>query len=162
MPTKVLRITTRKTPCGEGSKTWDHFQVFFKFLEISWKLLAITLGIRGEKPFSRGFLCGLGFSGNFCSSLQIFPDQMFAVKGVPLLRTFSPGSANLDKGERGENRRRGTYLVVVFHNYVTWTISQSKIGADKAITADQHIVRCTCLLLAVRFWETRKHYWSRY
>ncbi len=23
MPTKILRITTRKTPCGEGSKTWD-------------------------------------------------------------------------------------------------------------------------------------------
>ena len=27
MPTKVLRITTRKTPCGEGSKTWDKFQM---------------------------------------------------------------------------------------------------------------------------------------
>ncbi|XP_033031358.1 40S ribosomal protein S20-like [Trachypithecus francoisi] len=27
MPTKTLRITTRKTPCGEGSKTWDHFQM---------------------------------------------------------------------------------------------------------------------------------------
>ncbi|VDN57658.1 unnamed protein product [Dracunculus medinensis] len=27
MPTKILRITTRKTPCGEGSKTWDHFQM---------------------------------------------------------------------------------------------------------------------------------------
>nr|CAD2175045.1 unnamed protein product [Meloidogyne enterolobii] len=26
MPTEVLRITTVKTPCGEGSKTWDHFQ----------------------------------------------------------------------------------------------------------------------------------------
>ena len=25
IPTKTLRITTRKTPCGEGSKTWDHF-----------------------------------------------------------------------------------------------------------------------------------------
>ena len=23
IPTKTLRITTRKTPCGEGSKTWD-------------------------------------------------------------------------------------------------------------------------------------------
>ena len=29
MPTKTLRITTRKTPCGEGSKTWDRFQVGF-------------------------------------------------------------------------------------------------------------------------------------
>uniref|UniRef100_A0A8C6W6H1 Small ribosomal subunit protein uS10 n=1 Tax=Nannospalax galili TaxID=1026970 RepID=A0A8C6W6H1_NANGA len=27
MPTKTLRITTRKTPCGEGSKTWDPFQM---------------------------------------------------------------------------------------------------------------------------------------
>jgi small subunit ribosomal protein S20e len=27
MPTNTLRITTRKTPCGEGSKTWDHFEM---------------------------------------------------------------------------------------------------------------------------------------
>uniref|UniRef100_A0A8C6QPW7 Small ribosomal subunit protein uS10 domain-containing protein n=1 Tax=Nannospalax galili TaxID=1026970 RepID=A0A8C6QPW7_NANGA len=27
MPTKTLRITIRRTPCGEGSKTWDHFQM---------------------------------------------------------------------------------------------------------------------------------------
>ncbi|KAJ1678806.1 40S ribosomal protein S20 [Spiromyces aspiralis] len=27
MPTKVLTITTRKTPCGEGSKTWDRFEM---------------------------------------------------------------------------------------------------------------------------------------
>ncbi|XP_006896489.1 PREDICTED: heterogeneous nuclear ribonucleoprotein L-like [Elephantulus edwardii] len=27
MPPKTLRITTRKTPCGEDSKTWDRFQV---------------------------------------------------------------------------------------------------------------------------------------
>ena len=27
MPTKPLRITTRKTPCGEGSKTWGRFQL---------------------------------------------------------------------------------------------------------------------------------------
>ena len=27
MPRKILRITTRKTPCGEGSKTWDRFQM---------------------------------------------------------------------------------------------------------------------------------------
>ncbi|XP_070313477.1 small ribosomal subunit protein uS10-like, partial [Odocoileus virginianus] len=27
MPAKTLRITTRKTPCGEGSKTWDRFQI---------------------------------------------------------------------------------------------------------------------------------------
>lgn len=33
MPTKILRITTRKTPCGEGSKTWDRFQVSFSILQ---------------------------------------------------------------------------------------------------------------------------------
>ncbi|XP_058809516.1 small ribosomal subunit protein uS10-like [Phymastichus coffea] len=27
IPTKILRITTRKTPCGEGSKTFDRFQM---------------------------------------------------------------------------------------------------------------------------------------
>merc|ERR1711902_54763 len=27
MPTKTLRITTRKTPNGEGSKTWARFQM---------------------------------------------------------------------------------------------------------------------------------------
>lgn len=27
MPTKVLKITTRKTPNGEGSKTWDAFEM---------------------------------------------------------------------------------------------------------------------------------------
>jgi small subunit ribosomal protein S20e len=27
MPTKTLHITTRKTPNGEGSKTWDRFEM---------------------------------------------------------------------------------------------------------------------------------------
>ncbi|XP_050667926.1 40S ribosomal protein S20-like [Leptidea sinapis] len=27
MPTKIFRITTRKTPSDEGSKTWDRFQM---------------------------------------------------------------------------------------------------------------------------------------
>ena len=27
MPTKNLKITTRKTPCGEGSKTWDRYSM---------------------------------------------------------------------------------------------------------------------------------------
>ena len=32
IPTKVLHITTRKSPCGEGTNTWDRFEmrcVFF-------------------------------------------------------------------------------------------------------------------------------------
>merc|ERR1712080_167016 len=27
LPTKRLHIVTRKTPCGEGSKTWDHLEI---------------------------------------------------------------------------------------------------------------------------------------
>jgi len=27
LPTRVLRITGRKTPCGEGSKTWDRWEM---------------------------------------------------------------------------------------------------------------------------------------
>ncbi|KAI3657791.1 hypothetical protein MP638_000762 [Amoeboaphelidium occidentale] len=27
LPTKFLRITTRKSPCGEGSKTWDRYEM---------------------------------------------------------------------------------------------------------------------------------------
>ncbi|KAI8925534.1 ribosomal protein S10 domain-containing protein [Entophlyctis helioformis] len=27
LPTKILKITTRKTPCGEGSKTWDTYEM---------------------------------------------------------------------------------------------------------------------------------------
>ncbi|KAL5525970.1 RPS20 [Sanghuangporus baumii] len=27
LPTKNLKITTRKSPCGEGSKTWDTFEL---------------------------------------------------------------------------------------------------------------------------------------
>lgn len=27
LPTKKLKVTTRKTPCGEGSKTWDTYEM---------------------------------------------------------------------------------------------------------------------------------------
>lgn len=27
MPTKILRITTRKSPCGEGTNTYDRFEM---------------------------------------------------------------------------------------------------------------------------------------
>lgn len=27
MPTKTLRVTTRKSPCGEGTNTWDTFEM---------------------------------------------------------------------------------------------------------------------------------------
>ena len=27
MPTKILRLTVRKAPCGEGTNTWDRFEM---------------------------------------------------------------------------------------------------------------------------------------
>ena len=27
LPTKVLRITTRKSPCGEGTNSWDRYEM---------------------------------------------------------------------------------------------------------------------------------------
>lgn len=27
LPTKKLRVTTRKSPCGEGTNTWDRFEM---------------------------------------------------------------------------------------------------------------------------------------
>jgi small subunit ribosomal protein S10 len=27
MPTKKMKITTRKTPCGEGTATWDRYEM---------------------------------------------------------------------------------------------------------------------------------------
>ena len=27
LPTKTLRITTRKSPCGEGTNSWDRFEM---------------------------------------------------------------------------------------------------------------------------------------
>lgn len=30
MPTKTLHLTTRKSPCGEGTNTWDRFEVWKK------------------------------------------------------------------------------------------------------------------------------------
>ncbi|KAI3634124.1 hypothetical protein MIR68_007728 [Amoeboaphelidium protococcarum] len=27
MPTKTLRVTTRKSPCGEGTNTWDRYEM---------------------------------------------------------------------------------------------------------------------------------------
>ena len=37
LPTKTLRITTRKTPCGEGSKSWHRYQ-----LRIHKRLIDLT------------------------------------------------------------------------------------------------------------------------
>jgi small subunit ribosomal protein S20e len=37
LPNKHLRICTRRSPCGEGSKTWDNFEmtIFKRYIDIT-------------------------------------------------------------------------------------------------------------------------------
>ena len=73
MPTKCLRITTRKTPCGEGSKTWDKFQLR------SEHLLSMILYQCLGKQFRWGVHCSSPYSNTKCSCTlcgsvqQIYP-----------------------------------------------------------------------------------------
>lgn len=60
MPNKVLYVNTRRTPCGQGSKTWDRFQVIIFYS----KALKIY-----ENPM---FLARWGFtSGSLMSGLLL-------------------------------------------------------------------------------------------
>eukprot|EP01071_Lankesteria_metandrocarpae_P002954 Lankesteria_metandrocarpae@DN2661_c0_g1_i2.p1 len=36
LPVKRLRVTTRKSPCGEGTNTWDHFEmkIYKRFVDL--------------------------------------------------------------------------------------------------------------------------------
>lgn len=34
IPTKVLHITTRKAPCGEGTNTWDRFEMRYAYVSL--------------------------------------------------------------------------------------------------------------------------------
>ena len=45
IPTKTLRITTRKTPCGEGSKTWDRYVRGFHFSSEGFKTWDRYVGV---------------------------------------------------------------------------------------------------------------------
>lgn len=62
MPTKVLRITCRKTPCGEGSKTWDRYEMrihkrvidLFATAEIVKKFTAVRLDPSVDIEFTLG------------------------------------------------------------------------------------------------------------
>lgn len=52
LPTKNLKITTRKTPCGEGSKTWDLYE-----MRIHKRLIEYVPSIPRLPPYlSRGLL----------------------------------------------------------------------------------------------------------
>lgn len=59
LPTKELRIHTRKTPCGEGSKTWDRFT-----MRIHKRLVDLTAAAEAVKEIT---------------SISIEPDVMVEV-----------------------------------------------------------------------------------
>lgn len=43
LPNKHLRICTRKSPCGEGTKTWDNFEmtIFKRYIDLECTLAQI-------------------------------------------------------------------------------------------------------------------------
>lgn len=51
LPTKTLKITTRKTPCGEGSKTWDCYE-----MRIHKRLIEYAIPLPGCKWRNHLFL----------------------------------------------------------------------------------------------------------
>ncbi len=48
LPTKKLKVPTRKTPCGEGSISWDHYQ-----LRIHKRLIDISASDRIMRSLMR-------------------------------------------------------------------------------------------------------------
>ncbi|KAF9785360.1 40S ribosomal protein S20 [Thelephora terrestris] len=49
LPTKILKITTRKSPCGEGSKTWDRYE-----LKIHKRLIDLRASAEVVKQITSG------------------------------------------------------------------------------------------------------------
>jgi len=52
LPTKKLKITTRKSPCGDGSETWDRFEmrVHKRLIDLGLDERALKLVMRVEIP----------------------------------------------------------------------------------------------------------------
>ncbi|MFX1511228.1 MAG: 30S ribosomal protein S10 [Promethearchaeota archaeon] len=52
LPTKKLRVTTRKSPCGEGTSTWEHYEmrIHKRLIDIDADERAMRHIIRLEVP----------------------------------------------------------------------------------------------------------------
>lgn len=52
LPTKKLKITTRKSPCGDGAETWDRFEmrVHKRLIDIGLDERALKLIMRVDIP----------------------------------------------------------------------------------------------------------------
>lgn len=50
LPTKNLKVTTRKTPCGEGSKTWDTYEMRLVLLNGAGVVCVRVLIVMEQNP----------------------------------------------------------------------------------------------------------------
>lgn len=52
LPTKKLKVTTRKCPCGDGKATWDHFEmrVHKRLIDLGLDERALRLVMRVPIP----------------------------------------------------------------------------------------------------------------
>eukprot|EP00069_Balaena_mysticetus_P019787 bmy_12472T0 len=62
MPTKTLRRATRKTPCGEGSKTWDRFQ-----MRIHKRLIDLHILLRLSSRSLPSMYSNMEYIAKYCS-----------------------------------------------------------------------------------------------
>ncbi|CAL9008534.1 unnamed protein product [Prunus brigantina] len=73
MPTKVLHITTRKAPCGEGTNTWDRFELrvhkrvidLFSSPDVVKQITSITIepGVEVEESERVAWLNKMAYAG---------------------------------------------------------------------------------------------------
>ncbi|MHA1341589.1 MAG: 30S ribosomal protein S10 [Promethearchaeota archaeon] len=54
IPTKHLRITTLKTPCGEGTNTWEHYElrIHKRLIDVAAQERALALLMKIRIPDS--------------------------------------------------------------------------------------------------------------
>lgn len=52
LPTKHLKITTRKSPCGEGTNTWEHYEmrVHKRLIDVAAKDRSMVLIMKIKIP----------------------------------------------------------------------------------------------------------------
>ncbi|HLD04835.1 MAG TPA: 30S ribosomal protein S10 [Candidatus Nanoarchaeia archaeon] len=52
LPTKTMKVTTRKTPCGNGTATWDHYEmrVHKRLIDLGLDERALRLVMRVPIP----------------------------------------------------------------------------------------------------------------
>lgn len=103
LPTKTLKVTTRKTPCGEGSKTWDCFEMrIHKRLIECVHLLLYTLrgwGVGHERRGTELLTCALASTPLPRSSSRS------SSTSTPVLRLRSPLLLKEAAGPVGEDKK---------------------------------------------------------